>query len=304
MPALIHPKRRSVVRIGFFYRKSDRSYVRRYRCKNCLRSFSSATRKPEYRQKKRHLNERLRLYSLSGVSQRRLSFTENLNRKTVVRKLRFLAAQAKREHRVWQKEAEKNPRVEIQFDDLETAEHTKCKPISVALAVDPVSRKILSYQVSRMPAKGHLAAIARRKYPYRPDERRLGWDRLMRELKPMVTPNVTFVSDQNPHYPQWVFKHHKRAKHETHEGKRGCIAGQGELKKIGFDPLFSLNHSCAMLRANLNRLFRRTWCITKNLKGLEDHLALYVTFHNRTLTEKVRGRYDRSTLYTAYGGSL
>jgi len=39
------------------------------------------------------------------------------------------------------------------------------------------------------------------------------------------------------------------ATHRTVKGRRGSIAGQGELKKIGFDPLFSLNHTCAMLRA-------------------------------------------------------
>ncbi|MBU6155196.1 MAG: hypothetical protein KGP28_12905, partial [Bdellovibrionales bacterium] len=49
-------------------------------------------------------------------------------------------------------------------------------------------------------------------------------------------------------------------------------------------PIFSLNHTCAMLRANLNRLFRRTWCTTKTIQGLIDHLSIYVAFHNRRLT--------------------
>ena len=57
------------------------------------------------------------------------------------------------------------------------------------------------------------------------------------------------------------------------------------MKKLVFDPLFSLNHSCAMLRANLNRLFRRTWCTSKTRQGLIDHLSLYVRFHNEVLTE-------------------
>jgi hypothetical protein len=29
-----------------------------------------------------------------------------------------------------------------------------------------------------------------------------------------------------------------------------------------------------MLRANLNRLFRRTWCTTKKPEGLIDHLSI------------------------------
>ena len=59
--------------------------------------------------------------------------------------------------------------------------------------------------------------------------------------------------------------------------------GQGELKKIGFDPLFDLNHTAAMIRANINRLFRRTWCTTKRADRLEAHLELYVQYHNREL---------------------
>jgi hypothetical protein len=38
-----------------------------------------------------------------------------------------------------------------------------------------------------------------------------------------------------------------------------------------------------MLRANINRLFRRTWCTTKKPERLEQHLAVYMDFHNRVL---------------------
>jgi hypothetical protein len=40
-----------------------------------------------------------------------------------------------------------------------------------------------------------------------------------------------------------------------------------------------------MFRANVNRLFRRTWCMTKNREALADHLAMYVAFHNLKLTD-------------------
>ena len=42
----------------------------------------------------------------------------------------------------------------VQFDDLETSEHTKCKPLSVALAVDPKTRKILNFKVNQMLLQG------------------------------------------------------------------------------------------------------------------------------------------------------
>ena len=183
-------------------------------------------------------------------------------------------------------EYENHPLTEIQFDDLETSEHTKCKPLSVALAVDPKSRKILTFQVSQMPAKGLLAKRSLQKYGYRKDERSKGWDQLMRELVPVASKAVTFHSDENPHYPKFVKKYHPHATHKVVKGGRGSITGQGELKKLIFDPLFSLNHTCAMMRANLNRLFRRTWCISKTKQGLIDHLSIYVRYHNLILTPK------------------
>ena len=221
----------------------------------------------------------------SGVSQRRAALVLGVTRRTVVRKFRFLAAQARFEHERWLHSLEKSPLSYVQFDDLETSEHTKCKPLSVALAVEPGTRKVLGFQVSQMPAKGLLSRVALRKYGPRADLRSQGWNALFQSLKPVVTPTALWFSDENPHYPGHLKKHHPLARHRTTPGGRGCIAGQGELKKLVFDPLFSLNHSCAMLRANLNRLFRRTWCTSKTKQGLIDHLSLYVRFHNEVLTE-------------------
>ena len=171
----------------------------------------------------------------------------------------------------------------VEFDDLETSEHTKCKPISITLAVESGTRRILGFEVSKMPAKGKIAAFARRKYGSRPDQRKTARARLFKTIKPLVHRHPTIKSDENPHYANCVKKYFPGSLHATHKGKRGCIVGQGELKKITFDPLFSLNHTCAMFRANINRLFRRTWCTTKRIDRLEAHLALYSVHHNQNL---------------------
>ena len=275
----------SIVRNGTFFRKSDSRYIRRYYCRNCEKHFSLSTLSAAYHQKKRRITVPLKKLLCSGVSQRRAAKILGVNPKTVVRRFRYLAAQEKHAHQKWLKSEYGNaPLSFIQFDDLETSEHTKCKPLSVTLAVDPFRRKILSFQVSQMAAKGLLVHKARQKYGHRKDQRPEGWEALMIELRPYVSRTATWTSDENPHYPKYLFKHHQDATHIQVKGGRGCIAGQGELKKLNYDPLFSLNHTCAMLRANLNRLFRRTWCTTKNKQGLLDHLALYVTYHNQVLT--------------------
>ena len=282
------PKSKRIVGNGSYFRKSDSRWIRRYQCRMCCCYFSRATFSDRYHQKVRRINEPLKNLLVSGVSQRRAAKLLRVNPKTVVRRFRFLAEYARNQHQQWLKQYEKKPIDSLQFDDLETSEHTKCKPISVALAIEPQQRKILDFQVSQMPAKGMLVKLARKKYGSRKDQRPQGWDRLMLNLKPYVSTHATFISDDNPHYPRFVKKHHPQVTHTTVKGGRGSIAGQGELKKLRFDPLFSLNHSCAMLRANLNRLFRKTWCMTKNLRGLADHLALYIVYHNLVLTPQLQ----------------
>jgi transposase-like protein len=280
------PRSKQIVRNGSYFRKSDSRFVKRFYCRMCSCYFSLATFSNRYCQKVRRINEPLRKLLVSGVSQRRAAKLLGVNPKTVTRRFRFLAEEERIKHSKWLKQYEKTPLSSIQFDDLESSEHTKCKPVSVALAVEPKYRKILGFQVSRMPAKGRLVHLALRKYGIRKDERPNGWNRLMQSLKPYVTKNAIFTSDDNPHYPKYVYKHHPFVKHVTVKGGRGAIAGQGELKKLKFDPIFSLNHSCAMLRANLNRLFRRTWCTTKTIRGLVDHLSLYISYHNFELTQQ------------------
>lgn len=270
-----------IVRHGHFYRRSDRKLIRRYRCTRCLRSFSKATSDRRVHQKKRHVNILLNELLCSGVSQRRCARILKVSRTTVVRKFLFLAREA---HSRWRSSNNLAPKAKIaEFDDMETFEHTKCKPLSITLAVEHASRRILALEVSRMPAKGPLASLARKKYGPRPDERAPARRRLLERLGELSAEDVILKSDESPHYPHDVRKAFPRSLHKRYKGKRGCIVGQGELKKTGFDPLFSLNHTAAMLRADINRLIRRTWCTTKKPERLLAHLTLYANYHNEHL---------------------
>ena len=271
-----------IIRKGSYYRTSDGQSVSRFWCKTCQTSFSNSTGKSCYRQKKRHKNETIRRLLSGGMSQREIARVLKLNRKTIVRKFIFIAnleEQRLREYNLSQPRA-----FEVEFDDLETFEHSKCKPLSVTLMVECKTRRILDFEVSQMPAKGRLTHIARKKYGHRKDERRKGRQALFKRVEDLVSPTMLIRSDSNPFYASDVKKYFPLAKYETILGARGAITGQGELKKIPWDPLFSLNHTCAMLRANINRLFRRTWCTTKLKERLSAHIAIYAMSHNQRLS--------------------
>ncbi len=273
--------RSRIVRWGRFRRNSDSKWVQRYFCFRCKKGFSSGTLNPCYRQKKRGLNSKVEREFCSAVSMRRIARNLNLHQTTVKRKLIFLGCKAQMELLNFNLSLPKAKIVE--FDDLETFEHTKCKPLSVTLAVEHKSRRILTFEVSRMPAKGKLSKLALKKYGPRRDERKSARAKVFKSLGPLVLSDATFKSDQNPYYPGDLKRNFPLATHESHKGQRGSIVGQGELKKVRFDPLFSLNHTCAMLRANINRLIRRTWCTTKVPEYLTLHIAIYANFHNKNL---------------------
>jgi transposase-like protein len=270
--------RNVIISYGSFYRKSDQSTQQRFRCKPCQKHFSLATFSPCYRQHRRDLNPRLFELQVSGVSQRRIAFLLKANRKTVVRKFLFMGLAAysyfledRKTH---------HPSNEVEFDDLETFEHTKLKPLSVITVVESGSRRILGFKVARMPAKGLLVKRSLKKYGPRRDERKEKRQKLFHELRPHIAENAILKSDESPHYPSDVKRFFPASSHVAFKGKRGCVVGQGELKGPGFDPLFSLNHSYAMMRANVNRVFRRTWNTTKKPERLSLHLAMYALYHN------------------------
>ncbi len=274
-----HPKSEScVIKTGSFERKCDRKKIQRYFCKTCRKSFSAALLDPFYRHRKRSGHETLAALLSATVSQRAAARIMTLNRKTVVRKFLILGELAGHQLEAFNKSFPSA--IAMEFDDMETFEHTKCKPLSITLAVESQTRRILGFEISQMPAKGPLAPIALKKYGYRVDKRALGREKLFSSLKDLVVERALIKSDQNPHYVPAVRRHFPNARHMTFKGRRGCVVGQGELKKIGFDPLFSLNHTCAKLRADTNRLLRRTWCTTKKPERLRLHLNLVALNHN------------------------
>ncbi len=270
-----------VIRFGRYFRKSEGRWVPRYKCTHCNRHFSGATNSPNINQNKRYLNRTIHQLLASGNSQRRLSRILGISRTTISRKLQFLAKVARISN---ERFLNSWPIINsVQFDDLETFEHTKMKPLSVTLAVEKETRFIIGIEVSSMPVKGLLVKKSLKKYGRRRDHRAIGRNELFRRIKSRLNPRAIIESDQNPHYPKSIKQFFPNARHIPLKGIRGCITAQGELKKTTFDPLFSLNHTCAMLRANINRLFRKTWCTTKKIERLKDHLELYIQFHNQEL---------------------
>lgn len=278
-------KNDSVVKDGFYRRADDSRILQRYRCKCCGKKFSAATFSLERNQKKRRNNFLILKLLTSGVSMRRCALLLKYHHTTIKHKLDYLSAFASLEHKKILSSI--HQKVEhFQFDDLITIEHTKLKPLTISVAVNAANRMILGAKVGRIPAFGLLAAKSRKKYGKRKNEHCKTLKRLFAEIKNVISPTALIQSDEHKNYKPIIQNFFSTSLYKQYKSERACVVGQGELKKNSNDPIFVINHTNAMLRANINRLFRRSWCTTKDPTMLEKHLNIYIYFHNKILLSK------------------
>ena len=270
-----------VIKDGRYYRAEDAQSIQRYRCKDCGKGFSNATFTPTYRQKRRRLNSLIEVDIASSTAQRRIAIKHGCARNTVARKIAFLAERARAKTEAWL--ASQAPFNKLQWDELITFEHTRLKPLSVAVMACEQGRSILGFRVAQIPASGPIAQRSREKYG--PRRNLSGYARrdLLKTLAPHISPQATVTCDEHPRYREELEAVLSGVNVIQHRSVRGSLTGQGELKRTGWDPLFTINHTLAMLRDNIKRLTRRTWCTTKRKSALEDVIAIYVHFHNSRL---------------------
>jgi len=173
----------------------------------------------------------------------------------------------------------------VQFDEMQSSVHTKCKPVSMPLAVCAQTRRILYLDVCIMPAQHPLKEISERKYGPRPDERPAAAEKAMHYLRPMIAPGGQITTDRATRYFEPISSILPGVSHIAFKSRKARIGGQGELKKIGFDPLFPINHTAGMFRDGVSRLIRKTWCNTKRLDMLRWHMLLYAKYFNEVILE-------------------
>lgn len=169
---------------------------------------------------------------------------------------------------------------DLYFDELESIEHTKLKPLSISVFVDQ-DYKILVAKVAKMPAKGRLARVSRMKYGPREDQREEVMKECFEQLKALSPLKV--ISDAKPSYKKYVDQYFTKSVYEVHnqaekERKRDRL--HENFQKKAYDPMFRINQRFAKLRADIRRLTRRSWCTTKLQENLEKHLELYRVYNN------------------------
>jgi len=274
------PKQRFYIKKGYFITQWNHRRVPRYQCLACKRSFSSHTFYRTYRQKKPYLNEIIYRFYTSATTQRRLARILGVNLKTVVRKFLFLAQNAEAMHleKLGSKEFDV---AHCQFDEMLSFEHTRLKPISIALAVQKLDSKLISIQVAQSHYQGVLSSVAVRKYGLREDQSQLARSRVLTTIQSQIKSSCILVSDAKPIYRREVASHVPGAKLVQIKNRGGRLRRLLSAKRRNIeDPMFELNLVAAKIRHDLSRMARKVWTTTKCKDRLHKHLMLFLASQN------------------------
>lgn len=261
---------------GYFKTKHNHQPVPRYQCKACHSVFSSHTNLETYRQKKPKLNQEIFKWYCSGLTQRRLAVVLKINRKTVARKFLFMASKARRIHEAYIASGEFKTSY-IQFDEMETHEHSVLKPLSIAIAVRANTGEIIEAQVAQVQLKGAKTTKSFSKYGYRENQTAAVIEDVLKAIKQVSKRNTALYTDGDTSYPALMKKFIPNIDYKP---MKNSLKGISDERRNKNDPLWRINHIAAKMRNDLSRLARKTWTTTKKIWALQAHIDLYIAWNN------------------------
>lgn len=238
--------------------------IPRYQCKDCGAYFSATRAKGIHGQRRPDINEQIFKLAVSGVSMRRMVELVGCHQRTVASKITHLAEQAEKKHAQFLEDTRTSC---VMIDELETFMHSRYKQLSVSMAVRVKTGHVLGFSVARKPCNQPRGQI---KYKWTVDHRPQAFHGMLLSIQDALKPGCTVITDGHPSYAKWLGKGLANYQHRVLHSP----------DTPGYDPLFVINHTFAKMRNDLARLGRKTWTTTKTIKGLEEHLWLWVAWTN------------------------
>ncbi len=244
--------------------KSKTGIVQRYQCKACKKTQTKRTNSKNYRLRKSRLAKKIEALYCERMSLRGIARVLGVNRKTVNKHFLRMSHKARSENlrNLVNKEIVSTF---VQFDALETFEHTKRKPLGVWFSVRAKTGEIVSAKVHRTDIRA--LAMSKREI--------LKWNRQTNKESSLIDFLLETKKSLNRAYSVLGCDGFRQSRKiaENICGDISHIITLGENKKIDL--------SIRKLRNDISRLQRKTLCSTKKAERLQNHLDLYINYHNR-----------------------
>ena len=247
------------------YYKSKRGKHQRFKCLDCVKTFTNKTFTINWRKRKQHLREKITDNYCERMSLRGIARTLKIDIKMVVKYFRENAEVAKQANKKRIKTKDLMT-FYVEFDQMETFEHTKRKPVGIQVSIRHKTGEIVSAKAGYIP----IRALAVSK-EYSTEWNRKARNsthilRMLNETKEALNRKGSLVTCDR-------------------EKKQGKIA-----QEIYTDPFITIQPNSKehkridrvfrRMRQDLSCLGRRTLSTTKDIKQLQKHLDLYVDYNN------------------------
>jgi len=267
-------------KIGFFRRKRNHRKIQRYLCKDCKTSFSNQTFSITYQQKRPDLNTQILSYISTGTGIRRTAKETHTSKKTVQRKIKFLAKVCDKFHQENMSKWTRKGKPQFVFDEMETIESTRTNTIHIPTVVEKESYFIVGIDALYASSRSHYPNKKKDYNELHKEEisnKNLYTKKVLgscRKMKPQG--RIVVYSDEKPGYAKMV---------KEVFGDLGVHLTFNAAEEDEKNKLFPVNNTMACLRAENAMLRRATWYVCKDKNMLSNHLKIY-TFHHNYVREK------------------
>ena len=221
---------------------------------------------------------------------RRMVLILGCGKATIQRKIRYLADEAKRHHQIFMDGLEQKGGTQlVMMDELETFVHARYKQLSVPVAIRASTGQVIAFGVARTPSTMKQGGAGTAPLPpggsnWQYNDRPEVVLTVLAKTRPVIKSPGAISTDGDASYTKWVKQALPNVKHLVVKSPKESGLGRAMKKATGEprdnDPLFAINVAFAKMRNDLARLGRKTWTTTKTIKGLEDHLWLWVAWNN------------------------
>lgn len=248
---------------GFMKTKRGKTQV--YQCKDCNKKFTKRTGTINYRKRKQHLRDEITRKYCERMSLRGIARTSNASYPTIVKYFREnseLARQANKK-RIATKDLVTSY---VEFDQLETYEHTRKKPVGIQISIRHKTGEIISAKAGYIPVRALSVSKSYSTEWNRQAQNSTHILKMLNETKKALNRKGSLVSCDK-------------------DRKQGKV-----VKELYTDPFITIQPNSKehkkidrvfrRMRQDISRLSRRTLSTTKDIRQLQNHLDLYTDYNN------------------------
>ena len=291
------------------YLTSAHGRVRRFKCSNCNRTFSTQTFSTHYYSKKIISFETLELLISQGMCVRACSRNLSCSPDTVLNRLDRLSRQAVALHSRLRPLA--SPREPLCFDGFVSFDRSQYYPNDIGVSITSYSRYVLALSHATTRRAGRCTEGQRRRkellykgnvFERKAVERSITehLDIISLERAPESRYPLIITTDEKPDYRRAICSHRmflSQSEDRRIAHRRIC----SRLPRTASNPLFASNYYDRELRKDLSQHRRETTCFSRNPSFAMVRMYVHMVYHNyrKRYRENQRSSDERTSAEVA-----